>query len=38
VTAPLLEMKGIAKSFGGVKALHGVDFTAEAGEAIGLIG
>jgi ribose transport system ATP-binding protein len=31
-------MKGIAKSFGGVKALHGVDFTAEAGEAIGLIG
>jgi ribose transport system ATP-binding protein len=38
VTAPLLEMKGISKRFGGVPALSGVDFSAEAGEVIGLIG
>jgi ribose transport system ATP-binding protein len=31
-------MEGIAKRFGGVPALSGVDFTAEAGEVIGLIG
>jgi ribose transport system ATP-binding protein len=38
VTAPLLAMKGISKRFGGVPALSGVDFSAEAGEVIGLIG
>jgi ribose transport system ATP-binding protein len=38
VTAPLLEMKGISKRFGGVPALTGVDFAAGAGEVIGLIG
>ncbi len=38
MTAPLLEMRGIAKRFGGVPALSGVDFSARAGEVIGLIG
>ena len=38
MTVPLLEMRGISKSFGGVAALHGVDFSAAEGEVIGLIG
>ncbi len=38
MSAPLLAMKGISKRFGGVPALSGVDFAAEAGEVIGLIG
>ncbi|MDR7050727.1 D-xylose transport system ATP-binding protein [Duganella sp. 3397] len=34
----LLEMKGIAKKFGGVPALDGIDLTLKAGECIGLCG
>jgi ribose transport system ATP-binding protein len=35
---PLLELRGISKSFGGVAALTGVDFTLRAGEIHGLVG
>ena len=34
----LLEMKGIAKKFGGVPALDGIDLTLKPGECIGLCG
>ena len=35
---PLLEMAGIEKHFGGVTALDGVDFQADAGEVMALVG
>jgi ribose transport system ATP-binding protein len=35
---PRLRMTGISKSFGGVAALKGVDFTLQAGEIHGLVG
>ena len=35
---PLLELKGLSKSFPGVRALDGVDLTIHAGEVIGLLG
>jgi ribose transport system ATP-binding protein len=35
---PILELEGIGKAFGGVKALDGVDFTLAAGEVHGLVG
>lgn len=35
---PLLELKGIYKSFGAVQALNGVDFEAYRGEVVGLVG
>jgi ABC-type sugar transport system ATPase subunit len=35
---PLLEVKGVSKSFPGVRALDGVDLTIRAGEVIGLLG
>jgi ribose transport system ATP-binding protein len=35
---PLLELAGVSKSFGGVKALRDVDFTLRAGEIHGLVG
>jgi D-xylose transport system ATP-binding protein len=35
---PLLEMRGIAKSFGGAKALDGIDLKVSAGECVGLCG
>src|SRR3546814_7672424 len=35
---PLLELRGIAKSFGGVHALRDVDFALRAGEIHGLVG
>ncbi len=38
MTTPLLEMTGITKRFGGVTALHGVDFAIASGEVVGLIG
>lgn len=34
----LLNVSGIRKSFGPVDVLHGVDFTLDAGEVIGLVG
>ncbi|GAB3246318.1 xylose ABC transporter ATP-binding protein [Chitinimonas naiadis] len=34
----LLEMRGIAKSFGGVKALDGIDLKVKPGECVGLCG
>ena len=34
----LLEMTGVSKSFGGVQALRGVDFTVSAGQIHGLAG
>ena len=36
--APLLELRDIRKSFGGVAALSGVDFVLERGEIHGLVG
>jgi ribose transport system ATP-binding protein len=35
---PLLELTGIGKRFGGVRALEGVDFRLERGEVHGLVG
>jgi len=35
---PAITMHGIAKSFGGVQALRGVDFTLRSGEIHGLVG
>jgi simple sugar transport system ATP-binding protein len=34
----LLEMKGVHKSFGGVRVLQDVDFHLDAGEVVGLLG
>ncbi len=35
---PILEMRGVSKSFFGIKALHGVDLTIHAGEIHALMG
>jgi D-xylose transport system ATP-binding protein len=37
-TPPLLEMQGITKRFGAVRALNGVDFRVMPGEVVGLVG
>jgi ribose transport system ATP-binding protein len=37
-SGPVLEMRGICKRFGGVQALDNVDFSANSGEVIALIG
>ncbi len=37
-TLPLLEVRGLRKHFGGVKAVDGCDFSVAHGELIGLIG
>src|SRR4029078_6528028 len=34
----MLELKGIKKTFGGVRRLQGVDFSVAAGEIVGLVG
>ncbi|MEK7252368.1 MAG: ABC transporter ATP-binding protein [Actinomycetota bacterium] len=36
--APLLEIRGLAKQFGGLRALGGVDFQVEKGEIVSVIG
>jgi len=38
VSAPLLELRGLYKSFGGLTAAAGVDFTLAPGEILGMIG
>ena len=38
MTKPLLELTGISKSFPGVKALQGVEFTLNRGEVLVLVG
>jgi branched-chain amino acid transport system ATP-binding protein len=37
-TAPVLECRGIERSFGGVKALKGVDLSIAPGRIVGLVG
>jgi branched-chain amino acid transport system ATP-binding protein len=36
--APLLSMRGVSKSFGGVHAVHDISFEVRAGESVGLVG
>jgi simple sugar transport system ATP-binding protein len=36
--APLVELRGVSKSFGGVQVLHEVDFRLLPGEVVGLVG
>ncbi len=36
--APLLELRGVSKVFGAVRALNGVNFTAEQGKVTALVG
>ena len=38
MTRPILVVRGLAKSFFGVRVLHGVDFEVAPGEALGLVG
>ncbi|HEY0814048.1 MAG TPA: ATP-binding cassette domain-containing protein [Pseudonocardia sp.] len=38
MTEPILELRGVNKSFGPVQVLHGVDFTVRAGEVTALVG
>jgi inositol transport system ATP-binding protein len=38
VDSALLEMRGISKSFPGVRALHDVSFSVKPGEVVGLLG
>jgi ribose transport system ATP-binding protein len=38
MTAPVLQMRGVEKRFGGVRALKGVDFEVSAGEVVALAG
>jgi branched-chain amino acid transport system ATP-binding protein len=35
---PLLSIRGVCKSFGGIKAVHTITFDVCAGESVGLVG
>ncbi len=35
---PLLSLRGVCKSFGGIQAVHSISFDVRAGESIGLVG
>ena len=35
---PLLRLKGVSKSFGGIQAVHSISFDVAAGESVGLVG
>src|SRR5260370_24803969 len=37
-TKPLLEIRGLRKSFGGIQAVRGIDLDVMAGSNVGLIG
>jgi ABC-type sugar transport system ATPase subunit len=37
-TSPILELRGISKSFHGTKVLDGVDFAVRSGEVMALMG
>jgi branched-chain amino acid transport system ATP-binding protein len=36
--APLLSLRGVSKSFGGIHAVHDISFDVRAGESVGLVG
>jgi branched-chain amino acid transport system ATP-binding protein len=36
--APILTLRGVSKSFGGIQAVHGVTFDVAPGECVGLVG
>jgi D-xylose transport system ATP-binding protein len=38
MSAPVLELRGISKFFGGVRALNGIDLVLRAGEIVSLVG
>jgi ABC-type sugar transport system ATPase subunit len=38
IAAPILELRGVSKSFGGVAAVRDVDLSVGAGEVVGLVG
>jgi ABC-type multidrug transport system fused ATPase/permease subunit len=38
VSAPIIELRGVTKSYGAVAALKGIDFEVRAGEVVGLVG
>jgi branched-chain amino acid transport system ATP-binding protein len=35
---PLLSLRGVSKSFGGIQAVHSITFDVAAGESVGLVG
>ena len=35
---PLVELRNVAKSFGGVQAVKGIDLAIDAGQIVGLVG
>ncbi len=37
-SAPLLRLRGVSKSFGGIQAVHSITFDVAAGESVGLVG
>jgi branched-chain amino acid transport system ATP-binding protein len=37
-SGPLLSLKAVTKSFGGIVAVHGISFDVRAGESVGLVG